>query len=77
MAHKELIEQDGWVKRFAACEPRLSEAVKMYQDSVFDVRLGPFSAGSKIEPGCMTCFKGYEDHFAVIYTRTKNTTQGM
>lgn len=69
----------GWTHRFAACEPRLSEAVAAYEEAGFEVRLEPLpsEAGTTNHSGepetgeCRVCFEGCEDSYRVIFTRPK------
>ena len=72
---EEQLLKEGWQRRFAAAEPRLSEAVKMYKEAGFEVHLEPLKAVE--EPpergcqGCRICFQGVEDRYRVIFTRRK------
>ncbi len=78
----EALKRNGWTKQFVACEPRLSEAVEMYQQTGFEVHLEPLpkaeNAGGLIveeAPGeCRKCFDGFEDQYKVIFTRPKKDT---
>jgi len=73
------LEKAGWIKRFVACEPRLSEAVELYQTSGFEVHLEPLPKepecesciGTEKENDCRICFEGTEDLYKIIYTRVK------
>ena len=79
----EILEEEGWTRRFVACEPRLSEAVDLYQEMGYEVRLGPFSkepecescSGIENETECSVCFEGYEEQYKTIFTRPKKTSQ--
>jgi len=66
---------NGWTRQFLANEPRLSEAVELYQTIGYEVHLEPLTRGDEIDPqgceGCTTCFDGFEDEYKVIYTRPK------
>ena len=70
-------EQQGWTKQFVADEPRLSEAVEMYQEAGFEVHLEPLPpqprrpSEEKCEPDadCHQCFEGFEDQYKIIFTR--------
>lgn len=78
------LEKTGWRKRFVACEPRLSEAVEMYQASGFEVRLEPLPEeaehdrciDTEKEDNCRVCFEGTEDRYKIIYTRAKEGNNG-
>ena len=71
------LEAEGWTRRFAAKEPRLSEAVDLYRDSGFEVLLEPLSmeTGCRTRTGegetdeCRICFEGFEDQYMIIFTR--------
>jgi hypothetical protein len=78
-------EVNVWKKQFITNEPRLSEAVKMYKEAGFEVRLEPLPKNqeSKIchaceeesESECFRCFEGSENQYKIIYTRPlKNKT---
>ncbi|RLC20080.1 MAG: hypothetical protein DRH56_10640 [Deltaproteobacteria bacterium] len=77
----EQVERDGWQKRFVACEPRLSEAVEMYREAGFEVRLEPLPkaascntcAGEETGGECRVCFEGAEDQYKIIFTRSLKT----
>jgi len=69
------LKRHGWTRQLVASEPRLSEAVDLYQATGYDVHLEPLSRGDKIDPegcdDCAVCFEGFEDQYMVIYTRPK------
>lgn len=75
----DLLTQEGWDRKFIAGEPRLSEAVALYKEAGFEVRLEPLPKKSECttcagveeeEPGeCRGCFEGVEDQYKIIYTR--------
>jgi len=66
--------KEGWTRRFVANEPRLSEAVELYQSMGYEVHLEPLprvdcdSADEESEE-CRACFKGFEEQYKIIYTR--------
>ena len=72
-------ETDGWIRRFTACEPRLSEAVELYKESGFEVLLVPLPAKTtadncikiREEKECMECYRGVEEKYRIIYTKSK------
>lgn len=66
---KELIEE-GWVKKFTAREPQLTEYTKMYESLGFDVYLKPVDIDEKSNE-CRQCFNSGCDEYMVIYTRKK------
>jgi hypothetical protein len=69
------LRQQGWTRQFVASEPRLSEAVELYQATGYDVLLEPMTQGDPIHPegsdGCTACFDGFEDQYKIIFTRPK------
>ena len=78
---KDMLEERGWTRRFIACEPRLSEAVKLYQESGFDVLLVNLASEEKISgctkienhDTCRECYNDSEKQYRIIYTRTKSS----
>jgi hypothetical protein len=77
LSNTEMLESEGWTKRFVASEPRLSEMTDLYMDSGFDVHLEPFPKGTECEGcvgngeegECRICFDGFEDQYKIIFTR--------
>jgi hypothetical protein len=73
--------QQGWQRRFCAAEPRLSEMAALYEQTGFEVHLEPLAAVEAPDKdrdeceGCMICYKGVEDRYQVIYTRTKRRSK--
>jgi hypothetical protein len=75
------LEQEGWIRRFEACEPRLSEAVNIYTEAGFEVCLEPLLKASKHidsqqnreQNVCRACFKGNEDQYKTIFTKKAST----
>lgn len=62
----------GWTRQFWAEEPRLGEAVELYQQAGFQVLLEPLDlAACQREGGCAACFQAPEvaARFKIIYTR--------
>ena len=76
------LEMEGWKKQFIACEPRLREAIQLYEESGFDVTLESLlnnpefksttESDSEIKSECRICFSGSEDQYRIIYTRRKS-----
>ena len=58
--------KQGWTKRNIADEPRLSEAVEMYESLGFEVRVEPVDLESE---DCTECMRAEPDRYKVIYTR--------
>jgi hypothetical protein len=75
----ETLEREGWVRQFIANEPRLSEAVELYEEAGFDVHLEPLPEGQECEAcagpeekgECRVCFEGFEDQYKIIFTRPR------
>ena len=66
---EELVAQ-GWTKQFNTDEPRLSEAVEMYEQMGLEVHLEPVV----IDPDsseCQLCFEQDCDRYKTIWTRPK------
>jgi len=62
------LAREGWVRRNVASEPRLAEAVAMYEELGFEVIVLPATEAS--EGGCTVCIEGEgEGGHRVIYTR--------
>ena len=74
-----MLESEGWSKRFVASEPRLSEAVEIYKEAGFEVRLEALPKepeceaceGEEDKDECRICFEGFEDQYKIIFTRPK------
>ncbi|NIS72208.1 MAG: hypothetical protein GTO12_25760 [Proteobacteria bacterium] len=76
---EEHLRRQGWTTQFVASEPRLSEAVELYETTGFEVHLEPVRRGAELEmegsDGCTACFDGYEDQYKMIYTRPKKEVE--
>jgi hypothetical protein len=79
-SRRERLEREGWTKQFIAGEPRLSEAVEIYEDLGFEVHLEPLPqerdretcVGPEEGPSeCRICFEGVEDQYKIIFTRPR------
>ena len=72
---------EGWQRQSVASEPRLSEAVELYESLGFEILLVPVlqecSSGGA-EGTCTACFGADEDpeRLKVIYTRPKIIAAG-
>jgi len=82
----EELEKQGWIMQFIANEPRLSEAVALYKELGFDVRLEPLPKGRECDTcagaedrkergECRVCFEGFEDQYKIIFTRRRKDLQ--
>ncbi len=70
------LEREGWERQFESAEPRLGEAVELYREMGFEVRLEPVIASEADETrddcrSCRVCFAGIEDRYRIIFTRKK------
>lgn len=66
----DVVGNEGWVRRFVAEEPRLSEAVELYLSLGMEVHLEPLELDELQEEGqCTECLRGSRDRMRVIYTR--------
>jgi len=70
MSTQEDLESQGWQRQTTLDEPRLSEAVKTYEEIGFEVCLEPFDP--KDEPGCIECMKVSPEKYKTVYTRKKS-----
>ncbi len=79
----EILQHEGWIRQFIANEPRLSEAVELYNQSGFEVHLESVPAEDERrcpqgEAGeCRVCFEGNEDQYRIIYTRQKKDADDL
>ena len=76
---EEELVAEGWERRFVATEPRLQEAVELYEEIGFDVLLEPLPTEEELkgagceESGCTACFDVDRERYKIIYTRAKQT----
>ena len=76
------LEKEGWNKRFVASEPRLSEAVEMYQEIGLEVHLEPLSKDPSCDGSndpeekddCRVCYEGHENQYKIIFTKPKEAS---
>ena len=60
------LEAQGWTACFVADEPRLSEAVELYESLGMEVHLEPVRPDSA---ECATCLEHCLDRYKMIHTR--------
>ncbi len=60
------LEAEGWTACFVADEPRLSEAVELYESLGMEVHLEPVRPQSD---ECATCLQECLDRYKLIFTR--------
>jgi hypothetical protein len=58
----------GWTRQFNTDEPRLSEAVEIYEEMGLEVRLEPVLIDPDSET-CQLCFEQDCDRYKTIWTR--------
>lgn len=65
------LKRQGWIRRFVADEPRLSEAVELYKSIGYEVRLEP-AVFDRTSEECKKCLL-YKDcgRYKTIYIRPK------
>lgn len=68
---EEELKREGWVRQFTTDEPRLSEAVELYQSLGYEVRLEPaeFNKENKL---CKVCVQANCERYKTIYIRAKS-----
>jgi len=65
------LERQGWIRRFVADEPRLSEAVELYKSLGYEVRSEP-AVFDETSEECQKCLLYQDcDRYKTIYTRPK------
>lgn len=65
---EEELKRRGWTKQFTTDEPRLSEAVELYESLGYEVRLEP-AAFNETSEACKTCLLADCSKYKTIYTR--------
>ncbi len=68
MTKEEELVKEGWEKQSILSEPRLSEAVEMYEELELEVRVEPVDLEC-MDEDCKECFVG--EDCMVIYTRKR------
>jgi len=67
---EETLIAEGWTRQFNASEPRLSEALELYEEMGLEVHLEPVV----VDPDsgeCQKCFEDEPDRYKIIWTRPK------
>jgi len=65
------VVDDGWVRRFLAAPDRVDEAVALYTEMGFEVRVDRPSP-STFNDECEACSEAMCETYFVIYTRKKD-----
>ena len=63
------LKKEGWEKRFTTSEPRLSEAVELYESMGFEVLVLPAAPEDMNEAACDVCVD--PNTLKTIYTRSR------
>ncbi len=78
MKREDELIQDGWERRFIACEPRLSEMVEMYKEIGLVVHLEPLPTKEEMktedtkactDSDCTVCFDADRERYRIIFTK--------
>lgn len=69
-SREEELRRKGWIRQFTTEEPRLSEAVELYQSLGYEVHLEPANLNEKSEI-CKACIQANCDRYKTIYIRRK------
>ena len=67
-SHEDELLREGWVRQFTANEPRLSEAIELYESMGYDVHVEQEDGAGR---ACNVCFGEASEQFKVIYIRPK------
>ena len=67
---EEELKKEGWERKFTTEEPRLSEAVELYESLGYEVHIEPASS-EDMNDECNVCIKDMPDRYKTIYTRFK------
>ena len=65
------LKRRGWMRQFTTDEPRLSEAVELYESLGYEVHLEPVSFNEASE-ACKTCLLADCSRYKTIYIRRKS-----
>ena len=69
------LEEEGWTRQFTTEEPRLSEAVDLYEALGFEVHLESVVPDENSEE-CAACLEVMCDRYKTIYTRPAEGGEG-
>lgn len=67
---EEELKRRGWVRQFVTDEPRLSEAVELYKELGYEVRLEPASF-EEVNQICKNCLEADCERYKIIYIKKK------
>lgn len=67
------LEKQGWQLQFTTDEPRLSEAVELYESLGYEVRVEPACTELPL-PECANCYERFCDKYRTIFIRRRGNT---
>jgi hypothetical protein len=70
MTIQEELEKKGWKRQFITDEPRLSEAVREYEELGFEILLEPINP-LEMSGDCTSCLMASPERYKSIYSRRK------
>jgi len=62
------LQRQGWQLQFTTDEPRLSEAVELYESLGYEVCVEPMCSELPL-PECATCYERFCDKYQTIFIR--------
>jgi len=65
---EEELKKEGWVRQFVTDEPRLSEAIELYQEIGYEVHLEDADL-DEVNQLCANCLPADCDKYKIIYIR--------
>ncbi len=68
---EEELKRHGWARQFVTDEPRLSEAVELYESLGYEVRLEPTSF-EEVNQICKNCLESDCDKYKTIYIKRRS-----
>ena len=71
MGRRKDLEAEGWELQSVLSEPRLSEAVELYEQIGYEVKVLPFDPKEEGCTECTECFKECIGSVFAVYTRRK------
>lgn len=77
MVRREELESEGWELQSVLSEPRLSEAVELYREIGYEVRVFPFDPEEEGCNGCTDCLKDSTIGVFAVYTRKEGGENGQ
>jgi len=68
----EELTKDGWIKRTAIDEPRLSEIILEYESLGYEVQLEPVKL-EDLDEECKMCYQSQIDKIKTVYVRKRKS----